>query len=345
MKIAVISVTEKGRRLSRRVESLLSRQHMVNRYCFIRHTDEDAADFSDIYGITSNIFTAYHALIFICACGIAVRSIAPHIRSKDRDPAVVVLDDCGRFAIPVLSGHLGGANRLAEILAEKTGMLAIITTATDVGGQFSPDSFAKANQLLITDLKVAKKIAAAVLSGEKIGLYSDYSCRNLPPDIVEDTMCRTGVCISADPSKAPFPVTLNLIPRNIVIGIGCKRGTSCDAIERHVADSLRTAGIDSRRICALSTITIKADEPGLLAYCEKHSLKLHIYTAEELMEVSGNFIASEFVKKQTGADNICERSAVRCSGGKLILRKTSGNGVTAAAAELPVTPDFERKIQ
>ncbi|MBP1547494.1 MAG: cobalamin biosynthesis protein [Oscillospiraceae bacterium] len=144
-------------------------------------------------------------------------------------------------------------------------------------------------------------------------------------------------------AKKPFEITLNLVPKNIVIGIGCKRGTACEVVEKLVSKCLETANIDINRVCAVATIDIKADEKGLLEFCEKYGLKLFTYTAEELMNVEGIFTKSEFVLLQTGTDNVCERSVVK-HGGKLIIPKTAENGVTVAVGELPVTLDFAKEI-
>lgn len=343
MTISIISVTGNGRILSKKIYDIYSEIHDITRYTFHKNCDENAISFSDIGNITGDIFNKSEAIIFICACGIAVRSIAPFIKSKITDPAVIVIDDTGRFVIPILSGHLGGANEFAKNIAKKIGAVPIITTATDIGGKFSPDSFAKANNLIISDFSAAKEIAAAVLKGEKIGFVSDYKFRNIPSEAAVGELCRTGICISADTARKPFEITLNLVPRNIIIGIGCKRNTPCFRIEKHISDSLSAAGIDIQRLCGAATIDIKSDEKGLREFCEKYGLKLFAYTAEELMKTNGKFTKSEFVLAQTGTDNVCERSVVK-HGGKLIMPKKSGNGVTVAAGEMPFEADFERMI-
>ena len=342
MNIAVFSVTEHGRFLSLRMaEGLVG--HSVKRFCFYQHTDDKAEAFDKISAQTAAVFAEFDALIFLCACGIAVRSIAPHVQSKVSDPAVLVIDDGGRFVIPILSGHLGGANALAEVAADILGAVPVITTATDVGKRFSPDSFAAANDLLITDLTAAKNIAAAVLAGEKIGLYSDYPYRNKPDELAEDLTCHAGICISDDASKHPFPVTLLLIPRNIVIGIGCKRGTSETAIARTVKEAFAHAHLSEERICAVASIDLKAEEYGLQSFCKKRELPFHTYSAETLAAAKGTFTASAFVRDTTGVDNVCERSAAVCSQGELILKKYAQDGVTVAAAASPVQLDFHRR--
>ncbi|WP_294412483.1 cobalt-precorrin 5A hydrolase [uncultured Ruminococcus sp.] len=342
MKAAVISISEKGRKLSLRIKKNADFIG-VERFCLRSYSDFGSRCFEDIGGLVSDIWDRYDALVFICASGIAVRAIAPHISSKTTDPAVVVIDEDGRFAIPVLSGHIGGANALAVRLSELIGAQAAVTTATDTGGRFSPDSFAAANGLIITDMETAKLVASAVLSGERIGIISDYGFINLPEDITEDTNCNIGLYIGAE-DKKPFPVTLRLVPKNVVIGIGCKRGTEFKTIDVLVRMALHNAKITMERVEKIATIDIKKDEQGLLQFCEKYGLELLTYTARELMETEGNFSSSLFVKKVTGVDNVCERSAVKCSGGRLIIRKKAANGVTVAAAEKPIILDFERKI-
>ena len=342
MRAAVISITEKGRILSAEIAKKCVFPE-AERFCFYKHSDSDAHSFGSLSELVLEVFGKYDALVFVCACGIAVRAVAPYLHSKTTDPAVIVIDDCGRFVIPVLSGHIGGANAIAERLAEALDAQAAITTATDTGGHFSPDSFAAANGLIITDMNAAKKIAAAVLEGEKIGFVSGYEYKNMPDELEAGTDCRTGIYVGCDDIK-PFPVTLRLVPKNIVLGIGCKRGTECGTIERAVFAALKNAGIAFERVCSIATIDLKADEAGLLGSCEKHGLELIVYSSQKLMEVEGDFTSSDFVRGVTGVDNVCERSAVRCSGGELILRKTACDGVTVAAAEKPVILDFERKV-
>ena len=342
MKIALLSVTEQGRMLSRKLTELLT-EYEVQRFCYYRHIDESAVSFQNITQQTESLFPEFDALIFLCACGIAVRSIAPHIKSKASDPAVLVLDDKGKFVISLLSGHLGGANALTEIIAEKLDAVPVITTATDTRKLFSPDSFASANDLIITDLAAAKEIASAVLTGEKIGFYSEYPYQNKPEILVENQNCRTGICITANSKVTPFSVTLLLIPRNLVLGIGCRKSTSAGKISETVRKALASVRIPENRICAVSSIDLKKEEAGLLEFCQNRNLPFYTYSAEILSSAEGEFTASEFVKKITGIDNICERSAVLHSKGKLILRKYAENGVTVALAECPVILDFHKR--
>lgn len=338
---AIISLTESGRILSQVIAEHLT-GYQIRRFCFVWHTDSHAETFRDLSVLTASLFAETDALIFLTACGIAVRMIAPHLRSKLTDPAVIVLDSSGSFVIPLLSGHIGGANPLAGQIAAITGGTAVITTATDSSGAFSPDCFAKANHLIITDMRAAKEIAAAVIDGETIGFRSTLPYPALPAPLTDTASPRCGISIGSDTSIAPFPVTLYLIPRNLVIGIGCKKGTTADLIRAAVDQALQAHEIDSRRIYAVASIDLKAEESGLLAFCSEHQLPFYTYSAAELMETDGDFSASDFVKQITGADNICERSAVLCSGGRIIMKKQAYDGVTVACAEKALVLDFER---
>ncbi len=342
MRIAVISVTRRGALLAETLEKRL-RAFDVTRYCFEKAPAEGALCFSRIGTLTAELFSEYGALVFVCACGIAVRAIAPLLRSKQTDPAVIVIDEGGNYVIPILSGHLGGANALAKRIAEKTGALAVLTTATDIGGKFSPDSFAKANDLIFSDFAAAKEVASAVLRGETVGLFSDYPCENIPRELSLLREGKIGIRISGDPADKPFEITLSLIPKNIVLGIGCRKDVPYETLRRRVQESLSEAGILPERVCAVATIDRKAEEKAILELCREYRVPLAAYTAEELMRAKGEFSASPFVKSVTGADNVCERSAVM-GGNRLVMRKNAGSGVTAAAAEKETRMDFARDL-
>ncbi|MCR5168629.1 MAG: cobalamin biosynthesis protein [Oscillospiraceae bacterium] len=339
MNTAIISFTEDGRLISERLAAGMSG---CTRFCFHKHSDENAEAFTELSVLITDIFGRYDALVFISSVGIAVRAVAPYIRSKLTDPAVTSVDDSGRFAVSVLSGHIGGANELTINIAKIIGAVPVITTSTDTHGLFSPDIFAKKNSLVITDMSAAKAVASAVVNGEKVGLKCAYPHSEIPGELSGCDSGKIGICISGNADDKPFDTTLNLLPENIAVGIGCKKNTPCDAIKKHILSVFSDNGLDIRRLSAAATIDIKAEEPGLIGFCEEYGLVLKTYTADELMSVTGDFTHSDFVEKTTGADNVCERAAV-CEGGRIIIPKTAQNGVTAAVAEMPVFIDFERK--
>lgn len=357
MKIATISVSESGLELAVKLaEKLRDENCEIRTFCFWKYCKDSltgAEPFTNGTELIAEIFGEFDALVFFCACGIAVRTIAPHIRSKLTDPAVVAIDDGGKFAVPILSGHIGGANALARQIAENIGAVPVITTATDIHGKFSPDLFAKANNLILDDLKAAKKIAAAVLRGEHIKIKSDFEMINLPEEIVPgQDSSRADITIVQNRSFSNNPEkTLELLTKNIVLGIGCKRGVTGDVIERQVNKAFKSTGYDIRQVTEIATIDLKRDEQGLLEFAEQRGLPIRFFTAAELMSVNAEehgIKGSDFVMKTTGADNVCERAALLASdGGKLLIPKGNfeGNsdGVTVAAGARPVVIDFAKE--
>lgn len=339
MRTAVISLTEKGLVLGERIAAGLSD---CKRYAFEKHCGGAAVPFESLSALVEDIFGKYDGLIFICACGAAIRVIAPHIRSKLTDPAVTAVDEQGKFAVSLLSGHIGGANALTRKTAELIGAVPVITTATDTGGKFSPDSFAAANKLHICEIDIAKEIAAEIVNGGKVGFYSEYEHNGLPAEL-DPNVKSIGVCVSADEKISPFEHTLHLVPRNISLGVGCKKNTSPEALSEFVKRVLEEHNIPLYRLESVCTIDVKRDEAAINSFAEENHLPLKTYTAEQLMKVSGDFSRSDFVRDTVGADNVCERSAAVC-GGHIIIKKRAENGMTAAAAETEMILDLERTI-
>lgn len=272
MKIAVIVFSKYGMILGTRLKKLSG--HQMNYYVARRHVSEIDAisettgvnfeSFDSVYDLTSKLFNQMDALVFICATGIAVRAIAPLIKSKLTDPAVIVCDETGQFAISLLSGHVGGANQLTKEIAQVIDAVPVITTASD-------------SHAAIEDIPQTK---------------------------------------------------------NLILGIGCRRGVSAETIERVATILLWNEKIPFNRVVEMATIDVKKDEEGLLQFAKIFELPLHFYSAEELKKVKGDFFASEWVSKTVGVDNVCERAAVLCGGkGKLIMKKTARDGVTVAVYE------------
>lgn len=289
---------------------------------------------------TGKIFAEKRAMIFVSATGIAVRAIAPWIRDKMTDPPVVTVDEGAQFVIPLLSGHVGGANELARHIADWLEAVPVITTATDVNGKFAVDLFASAYHMTIIDRKEAKNISAAVLEGKQIGVFSDLPIKKLPDGFVMDRWCEENICITVkDPSfpekKASY---LRLVPRAVVLGVGCRRGTDPEFMKEKVFALLKEHGIDPAAVKAIASVDVKQDEPAVLGLkqvfdgeCLHQPCEQRFYTPEQLNQVPGDFKESAFVKKQIGVGNVCERSAC-AAGGKLLVEKQAGDGITLAAA-------------
>lgn len=289
---------------------------------------------------TGRMFAEKRAVIFVSATGIAVRAIAPWIRDKMTDPPVVTVDEGAQFVIPLLSGHVGGANELARHIADWLEAVPVITTATDVNGKFAVDLFASAYHMTITDRKEAKNISAAVLEGKQIGVFSDLPIKKLPDGFVMDRWCEENICITVkDPSfpekKASY---LRLVPRAVVLGVGCRRGTDPEFMKEKVFAFLKEHGINPTAVKAIASVDVKQDEPAVLdlkqlfdGECLHQPCEQRFYTPEQLIQVPGDFKESAFVKKQIGVGNVCERSAC-AAGGKLLVEKQAGDGITLAAA-------------
>ena len=292
-----------------------------------------APDFS-LTEWTRQTFAEDRDMVFVGAVGIAVRAVAPYLKSKATDPAVVAIDECGRFAVPVVSGHLGGANDLARSVAAICGATPVITTATDSNGLFAVDEWARYQNCRVPDPHGIKKVSSAILAGETVRVCSAWEVEGTPPPRLElGTREDCGILVTLHREDSP---ALALVPHEAVLGVGCRKGTPREAIEEAFAAFCRDRKLWSDAICCAATIDIKAEESGLLAFCAAHGWPLSTYSAEELNQVEGSFTASPFVAKITGVDNVCERSAVRRSGGQLIETKYAGGGVTLALALKPM---------
>ncbi|SFG73308.1 cobalt-precorrin 5A hydrolase [Oribacterium sp. WCC10] len=292
-------------------------------------------------------------IIFIGSTGIAVRAIAPFLIHKSEDPAVLVIDEAGHFVISLLSGHIGGANEFTAFISELIKAQPVITTASDIEGAFSVDVFAKENGFIISDFGKAKEVAAKVLRGEKLRIYSDIGMENLVkrPGIVEAEMLsskeidRADIVISyrtkylqyEEPVIRPFDaIGLRLAAKRVYVGIGARKGVSEEDVMKAYDNCLKSSGIDSSSVAALVSIDIKKNEQGILTFSYKREIPFITYTPEELSSVIGDFAASAFVQSVTGVSNVCERAAAyaasRNGREKVLVHKQIYGNVTLAVA-------------
>lgn len=332
MHLKVVSFTQNGAALALRVRDALT-EDLVETYA---RTVDDSLQETALTRFAQQAMVDCVGIVFIGATGIAVRSIAPYITGKAYDPAVLVLDEAGKFVIPLLSGHLGGANALALRLAQALGATPVLTTATDVNRIFAVDTWAKEQGLQIAHTEGIRFVSGALLRGDTVGLYTELPLVGQLPDGVSLTEnVDTGVVISCRAQDERFAHTLHLIPRTIVAGIGCRRGKTFAELTRVLDAVLREQRIAPQALCAIATIDVKRDEAGLVALSRARQMPLRIFSAAELRGVSGDFTPSTFVSDTVGVDNVCERAAVRASGGTLLCRKIARDGVTVALAATP----------
>ena len=393
MRIAVLSFTGRGAELNRRLCEELAKSNAdevaakaaepcagttesetVEVHGFEKRKDGDGSltqVSESLREFTGTVFQNYDALIVVGACGIAVRAVAPWVKDKFTDPAVLSVDEGGQFVVSLLSGHVGGANELALRIAEILGAVPVISTATDVNGLFAVDVFARENGLVIGSRRLAKEFSAALLAGRRLPIYSAFPVSGeMPPELelISDpdeflkrpgikaavSVCRLEPILQkqrepdsakehADFSDAERPEEksetdiqriLYLIPRNITLGLGCKAGTDPERFRAQAEAILKDHGIFPEALCSAASIDLKKHEEAICRFAAEYGLPYHCYTKEELNEVPGSFSESDFVKKTVGVGCVCERAAVRDAGdhAALILPKTAGGGMTLAAA-------------
>lgn len=375
MKLAIISFTENGIKLSKTVAKRLSRRKVTLYTKCSRYTAEDlkvqrVKESLQVW--TAQRMAEGDALLFIGACGIAVRAIAPNLTDKLHDVPVLVMDEEGRYVIPILSGHVGGANELARELAGLMDACPVITTATDVQKKFAVDLFAKRNHLEIMNKDGIAKVSAKALVGEQLTIavrakniecYHPKFCEVCEEDFTEaeNQLLREAsmhkqdqeVC-GVEPPLRLVPYVKNqpvdivvsempdnknaliwLRPRRYVVGMGCRKNKASEELLAFYQETLEQAMVEPGEVYALASIDKKKDEPGLLAISERMRIPFFTYTAEELNRVGACVHSSEFVKAQVGVDNVCERAAFAGCGvsGWLIYEKHAFDGMTIAIAE------------
>lgn len=356
MKIAIICFSLTGWETASRLASHLKEKNMeVTLEGKSRYLPDSV--WESVKEWTGMQFTCAEGIIFVGACGIAVRSIAPYIEKKTKDPAVLVVDECGTYVISLLSGHLGGANELALEAAKGLGAIPIVTTATDLHERFAVDVFAKKNGCALFHMKAAKEVSAAILAGEPVGFYSEFPFSEaLPKGLVlcdregislqsggqKGKKLPVGIAVTIHKGCLPFFSTAQVVPKAVTMGIGCRKGQEESVIQAAAEECLTRIDLYREAIKGFASIDLKKEEAGIQALSHAWQIPFWTYTKEELLQVKGTFTPSAFVQKITGVDNVCERSAVlSANNGTLIQKKQGRDGVTTAAARVDWRIRFE----
>ena len=337
MILKIASFTDEGKK----IENLLARK-LPGHIWISKRKDERLDEWA------RDGFSKRLPLVFVGAAGIAVRTAAPFARDKLSDSPVLVIDEQGKFVIPILSGHFGGANEIASIIAAETGALPVITTATDVEKKFAADVFARKNQLKILNRGAIKKVSEKILSGEKLKIWVNPEIKinpdliKNPPEDVEIVLSESAadilVCgaegwqMSAETFESGS--RLFLAPKTLCVGAGCKKEKPFGELKNFLARIFAENHFNIEEIASFSSIDIKKNEPGLLTLAQFFNVPFLVFPAEKLAAAEGDFSESDFVKKITGVSNVCARAAVlAANGGKLLLRKISADGMTLAVAK------------
>ncbi|MDO8445312.1 MAG: cobalt-precorrin 5A hydrolase [Deltaproteobacteria bacterium] len=345
MKTAIITLTKGSVELGLRLHERLTGSEL-----FLPEKHRDMADgkgmtFTEIKDAAEKAFSEYGGLVFIMATGIVVRIIAPFIKGKDVDPAVVVMDEAGRFAVSLLSGHLGGANELAREVAKHTGAIPVITTGTDVCNKPCAEDIARELDCEIENVTGIKKINSAFLHDEQVAINlpagereAIAGCGNF---IFFDTLNE----LLASDCPARIAVTNRIIPdilenclafrpKNLVVGIGCNRNSSAEEVEDVICTVLKDAGLSKKSIRNLATIDVKNDEVGLLNYAKKYDLTIDFFNKEELEKEKLVTPPSLHVIEAVGVGGVCEPAAMLSArASNLLVNKVKSGNVTMAVAE------------
>lgn len=346
MHVAIIAITANGARIGAVLQQGIPQGRL---FVIEKHAGGEAQPFSHgVQALVDRLWPDYGGFVFIMAAGIVVRTIAPLLQAKDRDPAVVVLDDAGRFSISLLSGHIGGANALANHCAELTGSIAVITTATDANNLPSFDMLAKEKGWLIDDLSRVKALNALLLEGKEIAVVdrgdavANYCAgrgvlsfhRDFAQALMSGASGQLVVSNRILPPRHSSERTLVLRPLDLVLGIGCNRGTSAQEIESVVTANLERLSLSVKSVKCIATARAKDDEAGLLEFAAKSGMELRFFESEELNGVQVPSPPSAHAFAAIGATGVAEPAALLASeGGRLLLHKVKDGNVTLAIAE------------
>ncbi|MBU5611340.1 cobalt-precorrin 5A hydrolase [Geomonas azotofigens] len=346
MRVAIIAITANGAKLGATLKRDLPQGTL---FVLEKHAAADAVAFSErVPALLARLWPDFDGFVCIMATGIVVRSFAPLLQGKERDPAVVVMDDAGRFAISLLSGHLGGANELAARCADLAGATPVITTATDVNNLPSFDMLAQDNGWRIEDLSRVKVLNALLLEGKEIAVVDPTGrvaryCAGKGNLLFVDDMEQAaesgadGVVLVTSgllPPGVDLARTLVLRPVDLCLGIGCNRGTGADEIESVISRHLARLSLSEGSIKCLASAEAKADEEGLLNYAGQKGIPLVFFSSAELNGVSVPSPPSEHAFAAIGARGVAEPAALlAAAGGKLLLHKVKDGNVTLAVAQ------------
>jgi len=355
MSLAIIAITKNGSKLARRLgDALHGEAEVYVPKRFITPKDEGITALGDdLPTDVARLFKAKKSLAFIMATGIVVRLIAPHLKDKLTDPAVVVLDEKGEYVISLLSGHVGGANSLACMIAGKIGAEPVITTASDVQGKFAVDTLAGLLDCAIEDMKQAKKVTAAIVNEERVSILSEIDLCVLttrygrkPANLrvyhtVEALLgAERDAAIVITPRLLPDdtldslrPVAV-LRPRVLAVGVGCNRGTTMEEIEGLFMAVMAKGGLSPLSVRNVATIEDKRDEQGITEFARRHGIGIDYFTKDELLKAATPSGKSETVYRNMGVYGVCEPAALLSAGvAKLLTPKKQSKNATMAVAE------------
>lgn len=325
----VISFTDEGEILGNKIADIIETTHV--------RSSKYSGKIRELIGQS---WRDMESIIFVSSTGIAIRYIKDFIISKDVDPAIIVIDDTGKNVISLLSGHLGGGNELAEKLAIELNSYPVITTATDNRGIESVDVYSKKHNLQIENIKDIKVISMLMIENKIIGFYSDF---DLPlinykytreVDSLKNISNLDGIIIVTNKiiEKPDIP-NIILRPKNLAVGIGCKKDISGERIINAVKSELEKLELSELSLYKFGTVEAKKDEKGIFEAAKYFNCDVRVFENEEIAKVEDMFEKSQFVKDTIGVYNVSE-PACHLLGGKIISGRQKYNGITVSIGEI-----------
>lgn len=340
-KLAVWVLTPHGIALANQVKQAFAHADLFASQKLV--PGDSYARFSTLAKALAPVWGHYDAHYFIMATGIVVRTIAPLIQDKTKDPAVVCGDEVGRFVISLVSGHIGGANELAVKLSAILGATPVITTATDINQVPAIDVIARDQGLYIENKAAIKHVSMAFIKGEPLPVHDPFHLvsPHLPSVLMEDPSLfsseKSGIWVDYTVRDLPEKV-LVLRPKMLVAGMGCRRGVTRQELEGHLRHVFQTHEFSVNSLSKIVSVDLKAEESGLLELARTLNVPIEFYTRDELNQVKTVPNPSSLVNKHIGVKSVCEAAAMLATGRTcLLIPKTANRTVTLALAAKPFT--------
>ncbi|MGM9963972.1 MAG: cobalt-precorrin 5A hydrolase [Clostridium sp.] len=352
-KIAILSITNNGRELALRIKEIMKDVDVF----FIKKdtdykNDEVIVVNKGLKEFIPQIFDKYDYLVFIMATGIVVRTIAPLIISKFSDPAILVMDEKGNNIISLLSGHMGGANEMTLYMSDLINSHPVITTATDVNKKSSLDMIAKKLNGHIDDFRDnVLKINSMLVNNEEVHLYIDGNYKinhngfTLYDEKTDLDKVRNLVVVT---NKKDINEMLNknienlnekiikVTPKDIVIGVGCKKNTDSKHMKNSLIKFLAEYNIDINAVKEIGSIEIKKDEKAIIDLAKFLDVKFKTFSVEEISKVDYLYEKSDWVKKNVGVYSVSDPVAHLLSEGRVIINKQKYDGITFSIGRIDI---------
>ena len=329
MKLAFWTVTKGAGNIAREYKEKL-KEHLKNYdidiFSLKKYDVENTIQIEDFSSNISEKFSQYDGHIFIMASGIVIRKIASLIGTKDKDPAVLLIDEGKHFVISLLSGHLGGANELAYSLANILKLIPVITTSSDVTGKIAVDIISQKLNAELEDLKSAKDVTSLIVNGQKVNIL-------LPKNVkVSDTNSADGFILVSNKKNIKYT---RIYPKNLILGIGCKKNTKAENILSAIENCLDKNNLDIKSIKKIATVDVKENEQGLINAAKFLNLDLEIVSRDKIKKIQNQFEGSDFVEKIIGVRAVSEPVALLSSvgNGKFLVMREKYNGITISIYE------------